>query len=1047
MFGAHSLTSLGPSDRYHSSATINSYSSAWSSPVLGQIYKNGKFGSLQSLFSSKFSTKKSSSHSLSLASPRSRGSTCSSNKEPNPSVAFQTFKEYIELVDRKFDQMTKGREAPITSMARRNLKAAERYKKRLEYQLSRVEELEENYDFHFKLMKGVVTMAQAYVCQPSTHNKKNSLYNVQCGYKECCQTMCLIESQLEMLMGSFGCTIKGLVGFARLLPNDVFEVVVRHGEQKFKTRGMIGVVDQRWNPNTFKFKARFGEHLVFKVMEVKWFGKLASLGKKSCEVYELFSSLAHKVAINFHTSGSIKLDTVLTWIPVDSVEETMNVVDLLKSSSSNLQATTEQHRVLAKHQNELFPVSPLPTPERHANPRSTPTLYDDPQSFDLASLQDNDIITHRSKNFLQHCHYLQRSRPYSMQALETQDSSEALVKRRSVAFEVVCNPLYEASMSRKSASSSLLYDSKRYQQRQRQCIQHGQQQTQHQQTQQLHTQAQPQEHSTESLHNDHHDIELNSKNTISCVETISKDYDQDGDVDDDDYDADVRRRLYRTHHCLRKLLADLDRRTDVDSCNINRCIKTFTSLMASIDHLLIEREKYDDHSLRSSNSPGSLTIENALSAFNFLDSMSEVDNKRTTSASEEPALVIRKWDRKEKQNMEATCMERVRMYDQFMNGVDPQKAIVSLEKMCQEKSGKAIIWTTKYRQRDIAVQQDVCHLDLKQNESDSGINSQRVSYEDNPATNNLPTSSQQRPLQQQHAEHQRLMSTGQNQLDIVLDIHLRKSLQILRLVDGFVRKEFWCRDVEDYVGKLSVQCDILLKILYFIENWEETELPDVLKIVPTSAFSKQFWLRCISANVLHASCHDVRHQVVFLCRQMHDLNEQPNDNSVINNNNNLSINNSNDNIITVFQFMFFFSTSQNHDIQKFIRTCLHEVYVRDMLSSGKDESDLKMAYALMKDSPIYPSCYILIISHLTSNDRLLNKIASLFIFFNSRFSKEIIRRKIEPAILLLITLRDAFVYLHTTHGILFLWEGNGPKIHQTYSILRCASNLNAKSWP
>lgn len=57
-----------------------------------------------------------------------------------------------------------------------------------------------------------------------------------------------------------------MAGFARLCPGDVFEIVVKHGHQKWKSKGRIEKNGtQRWDHPDFKFKAVIGDVFNIKV--------------------------------------------------------------------------------------------------------------------------------------------------------------------------------------------------------------------------------------------------------------------------------------------------------------------------------------------------------------------------------------------------------------------------------------------------------------------------------------------------------------------------------------------------------------------------------------------------------------------------------------------------------------------------------------------------------------------------------------------------------------------------------------------------------------
>lgn len=168
-------------------------------------------------------------------------------------------------------------------------------------------------------------MHHAYVTSPG--NQRNTLSNVKYGFKECTQTMCQIEAQLENMMGTFNCKLKGMAGFARLCPGDVFEVTVRHGAQKWKTKGRVEKTgNQKWEIPEFTFKAVVGDVINIKGMELRAF-KSVLLGQKSCEIKDLFSSNPQLMTVSINVNGSLKLSIIITWNPLDGMDESATFIE------------------------------------------------------------------------------------------------------------------------------------------------------------------------------------------------------------------------------------------------------------------------------------------------------------------------------------------------------------------------------------------------------------------------------------------------------------------------------------------------------------------------------------------------------------------------------------------------------------------------------------------------------------------------------------------------------------------------------------------------
>nr|XP_053628183.1 rho family-interacting cell polarization regulator 1-like isoform X2 [Cherax quadricarinatus] len=246
-------------------------------------------------------------------------------KSPRPERASQIsssvargLRDCISVTRQDLDSL---HQAQQDSHLHQQIKAAERYLKRIEYHLSKLEDLQDQYTLHQKLRDGVRTMAYAYALSPGKE-KASALSNVRSGYRECTETLCALEVQIEQLIGTLTLEMKGIQGFARLCPGDVFEVTLKHGTQKWKSRGRVCKDNtQNWDNQRTVIKGLIGEMLLIKAVEVRVLGKTVVIGNKVCETKDLFSPHPQLMTINLNPSGSLKLNIVITWNPLDGVVE------------------------------------------------------------------------------------------------------------------------------------------------------------------------------------------------------------------------------------------------------------------------------------------------------------------------------------------------------------------------------------------------------------------------------------------------------------------------------------------------------------------------------------------------------------------------------------------------------------------------------------------------------------------------------------------------------------------------------------------------------
>lgn len=204
----------------------------------------------------------------------------------------------------------------------KQVKVTERLIRRLEFHLSKVEELYEAYCLQRRLRDGANKMVKAFMVSPSSKEAKESLAEANKGYKEYTENMCVLESDLENHLGEFHIKMKGLAGFARLCAGDQYEIFMRYGRQRWKLRGKIEVNSgQVWDSEDMVFQPLINEFLSVKVTELKSLANHVVVGSVSCETKDLFAALPQTVAVDINDLGTIKLNLEVTWNPFDKDEQ------------------------------------------------------------------------------------------------------------------------------------------------------------------------------------------------------------------------------------------------------------------------------------------------------------------------------------------------------------------------------------------------------------------------------------------------------------------------------------------------------------------------------------------------------------------------------------------------------------------------------------------------------------------------------------------------------------------------------------------------------
>ncbi|KAM4817824.1 rho family-interacting cell polarization regulator 2 isoform 2-T2 [Urocitellus parryii] len=257
-------------------------------------------------------------------------------KEPQPTRVEEVYRalkkglsEYLDVHQTELDKLT----TQLRDMKRnsrlgvlydldKQIKTIERYMRRLEFHISKVDELYEAYCIQRRLQDGASKMKQAFAASPASRAARESLSEISRSYKEYTENMCALEAELENLLGEFSIKMKGLAGFARLCPGDQYEVFMKCGRQRWKLKGKIEVNGkQSWDGEETVFLPLIVGFISIKVTELKGLATHLLVGSVTCETKELFAARPQVVAVDINDLGTIKLNLEITWYPFD-VEDT-----------------------------------------------------------------------------------------------------------------------------------------------------------------------------------------------------------------------------------------------------------------------------------------------------------------------------------------------------------------------------------------------------------------------------------------------------------------------------------------------------------------------------------------------------------------------------------------------------------------------------------------------------------------------------------------------------------------------------------------------------
>ncbi|XP_019496512.1 PREDICTED: protein FAM65C isoform X2 [Hipposideros armiger] len=222
------------------------------------------------------------------------------------------------LSGRHKDTHRNSRLAFYYDLDKKQTRSVERHIRKMEFHISKVDELYEGYCIQCRLRDGASNMQRAFSRCPPSRASRESLQELGRSLQECTEDMWLIEGALEVHLGEFHVRMKGLVGYARLCPGDQYEVLMRLGRQRWKLRGRIESDDsQTWDEEEKAFIPALHENFEIKVTELRGLSSLA-VGTVTCDITDFFTTRPQVIVVDITELGTIKLQLEVQWNPFDT---------------------------------------------------------------------------------------------------------------------------------------------------------------------------------------------------------------------------------------------------------------------------------------------------------------------------------------------------------------------------------------------------------------------------------------------------------------------------------------------------------------------------------------------------------------------------------------------------------------------------------------------------------------------------------------------------------------------------------------------------------
>uniref|UniRef100_A0A7N4V444 Rho family-interacting cell polarization regulator 1 n=1 Tax=Sarcophilus harrisii TaxID=9305 RepID=A0A7N4V444_SARHA len=188
----------------------------------------------------------------------------------------------------------------------KQVKSIERFLRRLEFHVSKIDELYDGYCIQRRLRDGAYNMVRAYTSgTPGSREARDSLAEATRGHRE------------------------------------YTEIYMKYGRQRWKLRGRIeSSGKQVWDSEDMVFLPLLTEFLSIKVTELKSLANHVVVGSVSCETKDLFAALPQVVAVDINDLGTIKLSLEVTWSPFDKDDQPSAASTVTKASTVSKRFST-----------------------------------------------------------------------------------------------------------------------------------------------------------------------------------------------------------------------------------------------------------------------------------------------------------------------------------------------------------------------------------------------------------------------------------------------------------------------------------------------------------------------------------------------------------------------------------------------------------------------------------------------------------------------------------------------------------------------------------